>query len=111
MKYNVLLLAATSAASLLAGGAYAQSAGGEVEELVVTGTRTEGRSRLETLAPVDVVSAQALQQRGTTELATALATSVPSITFPRPSNTDGTDALRQGGRQFGRAAQIGRAHV
>jgi len=94
MKYSVLLLAASSAASLLAGSAYAQSGGGEVEELVVTGTRTEGRSRLETLAPVDVVSAQALQQRGTTELATALATSVPSITFPRPSNTDGTDALR-----------------
>ncbi|WP_374657970.1 TonB-dependent receptor plug domain-containing protein [Phenylobacterium sp.] len=94
MKYSVLLLAASSAASLIAGSAYAQSGAGEVEELVVTGTRTEGRSRLETLAPVDVVSAQALQQRGTTELATALATSVPSITFPRPSNTDGTDALR-----------------
>jgi iron complex outermembrane receptor protein len=77
----------------MAGSAYAQS-GSEVEELVVTGTRTEGRSRLETLAPVDVISTQALQQRGTTELATALATSVPSITFPRPSNTDGTDAIR-----------------
>ncbi|WP_374533863.1 TonB-dependent receptor plug domain-containing protein [Phenylobacterium sp.] len=89
----MLLLAASSAASLMAGSAYAQS-GSEVEELVVTGTRTEGRSRLETLAPVDVISTQALQQRGTTELATALATSVPSITFPRPSNTDGTDAIR-----------------
>ncbi|MGH6999858.1 MAG: TonB-dependent receptor plug domain-containing protein, partial [Phenylobacterium sp.] len=40
------------------------------------------------------INAQALQQRGTTELATALATAVPSITFPRPSNTDGTDAIR-----------------
>ena len=94
MTYRVLLLAATSAASLFSGVAYAQSGAGEVEELVVTGTRTEGRSRLETLAPVDVISADALQQRGTTELATALATSVPSITFPRPSNTDGTDAIR-----------------
>jgi len=97
MKYRVFLLAATSAASLVAGSAFAQTAGapgGEVEELVVTGTRTEGRSRLETLAPVDVITADALQQRGSTELATALATSVPSITFPRPSNTDGTDAIR-----------------
>jgi iron complex outermembrane receptor protein len=97
MKYRVFLLAATSAVSLAAGAAFAQTAstpGGEVEELVVTGTRTEGRSRLETLAPVDVISADALQQRGSTELATALATSVPSITFPRPSNTDGTDAIR-----------------
>ncbi|MBT9469552.1 MAG: TonB-dependent receptor [Pseudomonadota bacterium] len=96
MKYRVVLLAAASAASLTAGASFAQTSapGGEVEELVVTGTRTVGRSRLETLAPVDVVTAEALQQRGTTELATALATAVPSITFPRPSNTDGTDAIR-----------------
>ena len=94
MKYRAYLLAAASAASLASVDAIAQTPGGEVEELVVTGTRTQGRSRLETLAPVDVITAQGLQQRGTTELATALATSVPSITFPRPSNTDGTDAIR-----------------
>ena len=96
MKYRVFLLAAASAASLTSGVAFAQTtgAGSDVEELVVTGTRTEGRSRLETLAPVDVITADALQQRGSTELATALAASVPSITFPRPSNTDGTDAIR-----------------
>lgn len=96
MKYRVFLLAAASAASLTSGVAFAQTtvAGNDVEELVVTGTRTEGRSRLETLAPVDVITADALQQRGSTELATALAASVPSITFPRPSNTDGTDAIR-----------------
>lgn len=94
MKYRAYLLAAASAASLSSSQAFAQSAGPEVEELVVTGTRTAGRSRLETLAPVDVVSAQSLQQRGTTELATALAATVPSITFPRPANTDGTDAIR-----------------
>ena len=95
MQYRTILFAAASAASLWAGAAAAQPAKtAEVEELVVTGTRTEGRTRLETLAPVDVVSAEALQQRGTTELATALATSVPSITFPRPSNTDGTDTIR-----------------
>ncbi|MES3028346.1 MAG: TonB-dependent receptor [Pseudomonadota bacterium] len=96
MKYRVFLLAAASAASLASGSAFAQTTetGSDVEELVVTGTRTEGRSRLETLAPVDVITADALQQRGSTELATALAASVPSITFPRPSNTDGTDAIR-----------------
>jgi iron complex outermembrane receptor protein len=94
MKYRAYLLAAASAASLSSVDAFAQTAGADVEEFVVTGTRTQGRSRLETLAPVDVITAQSLQQRGTTELATALATSVPSITFPRPSNTDGTDAIR-----------------
>lgn len=96
MKYRAYLLTAVSAVSLYSTASYAQTApvGGDVEELVVTGTRTVGRSRLETLAPVDVVTAQTLQQRGTTELATALAASVPSITFPRPANTDGTDAIR-----------------
>lgn len=91
-----LFAAASAATLLLAGQVSAQTtpADQEVEELVVTGTRTVGRSRLETLAPVDVVSAQALQQRGTTELATALAATVPSITFARPSNTDGTDTIR-----------------
>ncbi len=97
MNYRTLLFAAVSASSLWAGAALAADAAKtttDVEELVVTGTRTEGRSRLETLAPVDVVTAQALQQRGTTELAASLATTVPSIDFPRPSNTDGTDAIR-----------------
>ncbi|WP_333585803.1 TonB-dependent receptor plug domain-containing protein [Phenylobacterium sp.] len=96
MRYTTLLLAAASAVALTSTAAVAQTAPGasEVEELVVTGTRTTGRSRLDTLAPVDVVTTQALQQRGTTELATALATTVPSISFPRPSNTDGTDAVR-----------------
>lgn len=95
MSYRHILFAAASAASLLAtSAAFAQTQTAEVEELVVTGTRTEGRSRLESLAPVDVISAQSLQRQGTTELASALAATVPSIDFPRPSNTDGTDAVR-----------------
>lgn len=97
MSYRHLLFLAASAAGLLTAGAaaaQATAAASEVEELVVTGTRTEGRSRLESLAPVDVVNVQALQRQGRTELASALAATVPSIDFPRPSNTDGTDAIR-----------------
>lgn len=95
MTYRHILFGAVSAASLLASSAaFAQARPAEVEELIVTGTRTEGRSRLESLAPVDVISAQSLQRQGTTELASALAATVPSIDFPRPSNTDGTDAVR-----------------
>jgi iron complex outermembrane receptor protein len=97
MRYRDLLLAAVSATAL-SGAAHAQTAAPEdnvnVDEIVVTGTRVVGRSRLDTLAPVDVVTAKTLQQRGSTELATALAAAVPSITFPRPSNTDGTDSVR-----------------
>lgn len=61
--------------------------------IVVTGTRM-GRTALDTAAPVDVISAAALKEQGTTELATALATVTPSIDFPRPAVTDGTDAIR-----------------
>ncbi|MFI4949678.1 MAG: TonB-dependent receptor plug domain-containing protein [Caulobacterales bacterium] len=74
--------------------AAAAPAAADVEELVVTGSRAEPRSRLESLSPVDVVTSKALQKQGTTELAAALAATVPSIDFPRPSNTDGTDSVR-----------------
>ncbi|CAN5156988.1 TonB-dependent receptor [soil metagenome] len=99
MRFKSFLLAATSVAAF-AGVSHAQTAAPApdeqtaVEEVVVTGTRTAGRSRLDTLAPVDVVTAKNLQQRGATDIATALAATVPSISFPRPSNTDGTDAIR-----------------
>jgi iron complex outermembrane receptor protein len=96
MTSRILLFAAASAAALVSMPAFAQTAPGaqQVEELVVTGTRGDARSRLESLSPVDVVSAAALQKQGSTELAAQLAITVPSIDFPRPSNTDGTDAVR-----------------
>ncbi|MBX9614250.1 MAG: TonB-dependent receptor [Caulobacteraceae bacterium] len=66
-----------------------------VDEIVVTGTRTVGRTRLDTIAPVDVISGEVLTRQGTgTELATALAANAPSINFPRPSISDGSDHVR-----------------
>ena len=66
-----------------------------VEEVVVTGTRTVGRSRLDTIAPVDVISGEVLTRQGTgTELAAALAATAPSINFPRPAISDGSDHVR-----------------
>jgi iron complex outermembrane receptor protein len=104
MNSRIILFAAVSAVSLIATGAMAQTKtaataaaaapAADVEELVVTGSRAEPKSRLETLAPVDVVTAKNLEQRGTTELAAALAATIPSLDFPRPSNTDGTDSVR-----------------
>jgi iron complex outermembrane receptor protein len=63
-------------------------------EIVVTGTRVAGRSRLDTASPVDVLSVNSLQHQGTTELGTAIAAVAPSVDFPRPSATDATDAIR-----------------
>jgi iron complex outermembrane recepter protein len=64
------------------------------EEIVITGTRVVGRTRLDSVAPVDVIGAEALANAGSTELNQALTVSLPSFTFPRPAITDGTDSLR-----------------
>lgn len=75
--------------------AFAQApAQADQQDIVVTGSRVVGRSQLDSTAPVDVFSGQSLRQQGTPELATAIANIAPSIDFPRPSNTDGTDAIR-----------------
>jgi iron complex outermembrane recepter protein len=66
----------------------------DLAEIIVTGTRVQDRSRLDTLAPVDVLSNQALATQSTTELAEALSTLTPSLNFPRPAITDGTDHIR-----------------
>jgi iron complex outermembrane receptor protein len=66
----------------------------DAKDIVVTGSRVAGRSQLDSTAPVDVFTAANLQQQGTPQLATAIANIAPSIDFPRPSNTDATDAIR-----------------
>ena len=66
----------------------------EGDDIVVTGTRAAGRTRLDSAAPVDVLSAANLQRQGSTELGAALAAVAPSIDFPRAAATDATDAIR-----------------
>jgi iron complex outermembrane recepter protein len=66
----------------------------QVDEVVVTGTRVAARTRLDSLAPVDVLSGENLASKGTTELAEAMSQAAPSLSFPRPSITDGTDHIR-----------------
>lgn len=63
-------------------------------EIIVTGTRVAGRTKLDTASPVDVLSGNSLRNQGTNELGAALAAVAPSIDFPRPSAVDGTDAIR-----------------
>ena len=93
-----LFTALSTSVVLVAGAASAQTApdtsDAAVDDIVVTGTRVPNRSRLDTLAPVDVVTAETLQNRGTTEFAAALAQTVPSLSFARPTVVDGTDSIR-----------------
>jgi iron complex outermembrane receptor protein len=56
-------------------------------DIVVTGTRSSGRRALESSAPIDVVSAEALADTGYPDLGRALNTLQPSISFPRAATT------------------------
>ncbi|MFN3591290.1 MAG: TonB-dependent receptor plug domain-containing protein, partial [Thermaurantiacus sp.] len=64
------------------------------DQIIVTGTRRVDRTVADSPVPIDVVSAQQLQQTGLTETARALRDLVPSFNFPQPSITDGTDTIR-----------------
>lgn len=92
-------LGASTALTLIALPVFAQEAApanaqDDVTEVVVTGSRTPPRSRLDTLSPVDVIRKDALDAQGSTELAQTLSRVAPSLTFPRPSAVDGTDSIR-----------------
>lgn len=105
MQHQSILLGGAALAALVAAPALAQTDDGPAlrpnasaaeagPDIVVTGTRAGGRTRLDSVAPVDVLTAAALKNQGTTETAAALANIAPSIDFPRPAATDATDAVR-----------------
>jgi iron complex outermembrane receptor protein len=76
------------------GDAAGASAGNSGPTVVVTGTRVANRTALDTASPVDIISAETLKTSGSTELNQALSVALPSLNFPRPSLTDGTDTIR-----------------
>lgn len=63
-------------------------------QVIVTGTRRVGRTVSDSPVPVDVISGEQLRQSGFTETARLLRDLVPSLNFPQPSITDGTDVIR-----------------
>ncbi|KAB8315368.1 TonB-dependent receptor [Tolypothrix campylonemoides VB511288] len=67
---------------------------GTLDQVIVTGTRVSDRTVAESQSPIDIITPDALQATGTVELATALSRTLPSLNFPRPAITDGTDAVR-----------------
>ena len=99
MNRNPLHLAI--ALALVAPAAFAQTASPPpkddattLDQVIVTGTRVTDRTVAESLSPIDIITPEALQATGTTELATALSRALPSLNFPRPAITDGTSAIR-----------------
>lgn len=97
---SALLAFVSTSALMCAPVAFAQEAtpaddAAEIGEIIVTGTRAVGRTRLDTIAPVDVITGETLTRSGTgTETAAALAAAAPSINFPRPAISDGSDHVR-----------------
>ena len=82
---------------LAAAPAAAQQTGKDAKTLdtmIVTGTRVADRTVAESQSPIDIITPEALQATGTTELATALARALPSLNFPRPAMADGTSGVR-----------------
>lgn len=58
------------------------------------GTRIEGRTRVDTLAPVDLISTEDLRVTGQAELGKALQEIAPSFNFNNTTISDGTDIIR-----------------
>ena len=65
-----------------------------LDQVVVTGTRQANRTAVEAPVPVDVFTAAEIKQSGRTETSQILELLAPSVNFPRPTVTDGTDHIR-----------------
>ncbi|CTP82234.1 ligand-gated channel [Xanthomonas translucens pv. arrhenatheri] len=97
MNRSLSLLASAVLAALAAPPVLAQSSTdtpSTLDTVIVTGTRVSDRTVAESQSPIDIISSEALQSTGTSELATALSRVLPSLNFPRPALTDGTSGIR-----------------
>ena len=88
------LAAAVAIALGLPAAAFAQSNAQTLDTVIVTGTHVSDRTVAESQSPIDIITPEALQSTGTSELATALSRALPSLNFPRPALTDATSGVR-----------------
>ncbi|MFC3096107.1 TonB-dependent receptor plug domain-containing protein [Alteromonas sediminis] len=65
-----------------------------LEVIVTVGTRGAGRTTLDTLAPVDLISTEELRVTGQAELGKALQEIAPSFNFNNTTISDGSDIIR-----------------
>lgn len=94
----LLLGSSASAITFLAAPAMAAdaAAAAEVDQIVVTGSRASGRTVETSPAPIDVVSAQELQQVNQPNLLDALNTLLPSFNLPTVGTPDIGSMVRAG---------------
>ena len=66
----------------------------KLEEIVVIGSRIEGRSIADSPVPVDLIKGEDMLNTGQLEVGRAIQRLIPSFNFSSSSISDGTDALR-----------------
>lgn len=89
-----VLVASTAAQPVFAQETSASDNDLNNNQIIVTGTRRTDRTVADSAVPIDVITAETLQNSGTQETNRLLTALVPSFNFPQPSLTDGTDSLR-----------------
>lgn len=99
MPHAVLAPLAAAITLALALPAFAQTtpAGAtDLDAVIVTGTRASDRTALESTSPIDVLTAEDIRKAGVLngELGSALQALLPSLNFPRQSNSGGADHIR-----------------
>jgi iron complex outermembrane receptor protein len=97
LSVRAILGIGASGLGLLGGGfALAQEGEAALEEVVVVGTRTAGHSVDESLAPIDLVTPDAIRQSAALpgEIGAAVQSLVPSFNLPRQSNSNYADVVR-----------------
>ncbi|MEX0298797.1 MAG: TonB-dependent receptor plug domain-containing protein [Kordiimonas sp.] len=65
-----------------------------IEEIILVGTRAEGRTTTETPVPIDLITTNSLNDTGQVEVGRMLQVLAPSFNFSTSAVSDGTDALR-----------------
>ena len=95
---RLMALAVCSVVAMQAPLTFAQTDEGMsvLEEVIVTGTRAQGRSVLDSPVPVDVLNSDDLESAAgfSGELGATLEKLIPSLSFPRQSNSGGADHVR-----------------
>jgi iron complex outermembrane recepter protein len=103
MKTELRIAVRTALGAGVAGAALATSFSAwgqddrpDLEEIVVVGTRTAGHNVYESLAPIDLVTPEAIRQSAAIpgEIGAAIQSLVPSFNLPRQSNSNFADVVR-----------------
>src|SRR6185503_16278077 len=93
---SILGVGASGFSFMLGSPALAAESQPALEEVVVIGTRTAGHDVYKSLAPIDLVTADAIRESATLpgEVGAAIQSLVPSFNLPRQSNSNFADVVR-----------------